>query len=247
LEFLILNMLPASSKKIIQLVPGILLFLFSSPSKSQYYETLPIEKSRYVVYFKGQRTEVTAKYKKVFGKKLYFLKTDDNKNIHPEETDSVFRVFGYGNRDTLKGIKYKKNWLFLTQNGDIKGYSRRPVPLIYACSYYKADSLFVRNDKRFRKAYLGKWVAGSSRAEELWKKQRRRHIGKAIVAPLIFTTCIALSIVVQPGSAFSNIAWVSSIPLSIIPLVFKKIETADIIDAYNSSKKMERNNFFKDE
>lgn len=234
-------------RKQIKLLAALLFCAAFLPARSQAYEKMYIEKSEYIVFSKNKKTRVTAKFKKVFGKKEYFLKLADNTRIYPEQTDSVFRVFGFDNRDTLKGIRHGKNWLFLTQNGAIKGYARRPVPMILASSYYKRDTLLVRNKNRFRKSLLGIWVAGSPEATALWKKQRRRHFGKAVIAPLIFATCITVSIVAPDDSALSVIAWLSSVPLPLIPICFRSIPTAEVVDAYNASKRVSQKNYFKDE
>ena len=216
-------------------------------SGAQAYENMYIEKSNCIVFSKDKKTAVTAKFKKVPGKKEYFLKLEDQTRIYPEQTDSVFRVFGYGDRDTLKGYRHGKNWMFLTQNGAIKGYSRRPVPMIQASSYYKRDTVFVRNKNPFRRSLLGMWVADNPHATALWKKQRRRHFGKAVIAPLLFVTCITVSIIAPDDSALSIVAWLSSVPLPLIPICLRSIPTAEVIDTYNASKRLSQKNYFKDE
>lgn len=234
-------------KTIFYFLTSAFLFHLSSSAKSQTFKNAPIDKSKYLVFFKNQKTEVTAKYKKIFCKKSYFLKINNKIRISPVETDSIFRVFGFNNHDTLKGYNLNGKWFFLIQNGDIKGYATRPVPLIYAATYFKKDTTFLKDNNSFRKNYLGKWVADSPKTIQLWKKQRRRHLWKAVGTPMIFITCITISIIAKPDSPLAIASWLSAIPLSLFPYVFPRIETADIVDTYNASKKLNKPNFFKDE
>ena len=221
----------------------ITLFIFISFAlsvKSQYiprgeYKKLPIERSKYIIFKDKDKVEVIANYRKQLGKKNYFLSTSNSNHIYPHQTDSIFRIYGFNNSDTLKG--YNNNygkWFFLTQDGEIKGYAERPLPILYASEYFKKDSLLFKDNFSFRNNELNRWVYDSRDAMKLRKKQIRRRTGKVLISPLLGVGCIATSILAKPDSPLAIASLLGAIPLATIPHIFRKIETSEIINIYNA-------------
>lgn len=204
-------------------------------------KSVRIEKSLYKVFYKSNTELIEADFKG-FGK--YYLKVGSRK-ITPLTTDSVFRIYGLHKRDTLKGYTYENKWLFRTQTGVISSFSERPIPVIYAASYFKKDGVLKKDNLHFRNKVLKEWVKDSPKASALWRKQHRRYIGKVLISPLIFASLVTVSTIAGPDSPVGVASWLLSLPLAMIPQTLHRVESYRIVDAYNAERKLEnKNNFF---
>lgn len=247
----------------------LLVVLFSIFSVLNSNAQFHVDKSDYIVYFKTKTNtkpsnkksnkkkpkkvevvseKVTAKYKKKLFRKQYYLKTEEKKRIYPDLTDSIYRVYGMENCDTVKGYTIEGRWMFKTITGEIDGYNLQPLPVSnYAYYFKKGDSPFYKNRHRFKKFILKEWVQDDYEAYKLWKIQKKKMFFNRVIIPSL-SVGLLVSSILTPGTQYSIIAGLAA-PPTLILYIFQPFNTHKIVKRYNAQmviKKRTRHEFFEE-
>lgn len=241
-------------KKLFFTIAFVICYMLQTAAQKNPYAYIPfksiqltLEKSKYIVFEKsGKKEIITANYK--FSRKGFYLKTKENK-IYSSQTDSVFRVFGLGEHDTLKGYFMNKQWLFKITGNYINGYTLRPT-IIDPIVFYKKDTLLLADSRKFKKRVLKEWVSDDLPATKLWQKQHRRYIIKRCGPPALLIGFITIGVLAKPDSPLSLTSLICAIPAALVPLILDPVSTEKIVSVYNKDKMInstkKQNDIFKE-